>query len=110
MIVEKGCMEVESAGGLKLGLKFVPSTSSVTVNGIPITDFNIDSDYGTMHGMEGVLVEGILGAFEPCPKPPVLDPIVAKGSYSTLVDFIIDTNSVATLTAMAPMSKYLCWP
>lgn len=105
MIVEKGCIEAETVGGLKLALKFDPVASSVTANNIPITDFNIDSDFGTMHGMEGVLLEGILGAFEPCPKPPILDPIVAKGSYNTLIDFLIDTNSVGTLEANAPMSK-----
>ena len=105
-IVAKGCMEVSTVGGLQLALKYDDATSVITANAIPVTDFNINSDFGTFHGMEGVLVEGILGQFEPFPKPPILDPIVGKGTYNTLVDLIIDTNSVATLTALAPMSKF----
>jgi len=105
-IVEQGCMEVETLGGLMLAIKFESAASAVTVNSIPVTDFNINGGYGTMHGIEGVMVEGILGAFEPCPKPPIFDPIVAKGTYSTLIDLVIDTNSVATLESNAPMTIF----
>ncbi|CAJ1935134.1 unnamed protein product [Cylindrotheca closterium] len=105
-IVEQVCTEVETVGGLKLAIKFEAAASSVTVNNIPVTDFNMEGDFGIMHGIEGVFVEGILGQFEPCPKPPIFDPLVAKGAYSTLIDLLIDTGSVSTLESNAPMTIF----
>jgi hypothetical protein len=104
-IVDQVCTEVETVGGLKLAIKFEAAASAVTVNSIPVTDFNIEGDFGIMHGIEGVFVEGILGAFEPCPKPAVFDPLVTKGGYDTLIDLLIATESVTFLESNAPMSK-----
>lgn len=104
-IAENVCMEVETVGGLKLAIKFEAAASAVTVNSIPVTDFNVNGDFGTLHGIEGVMVEGVLGNFEPCPKAPIFDPLVAKGTYATLIDAIIDTGSESTLESNAPMSK-----
>lgn len=106
LIVERGCIEATTVGGLKLGIAFDPDVSAVTVNNIPVTEFNIDGDYGTMHGIEGVFVEGVLGAFVRCPTPPILDPIIAKDVYNSLIDVIIETGIASTLESNAPLSKF----
>lgn len=98
-VVEAGCSEAITAGGLRIAVLFDAATSSVTVNGIPVTAFDIGGDYGVLHGIEGVMVEGVLGEFVPCPPPPFLTPIADEGDYGILLEAIVGSGLFDDLTA-----------
>jgi len=105
-VVEAGCLEAETAGGLMLGIHFDEAASSVTVNGIPVTAFDIAGDYGILHGLEGVLVEGVLGDFVPCPPPAILTPIFDKGTYSILIEAIVGAELLPDIAANLPVTIF----
>ncbi|CAJ1935131.1 unnamed protein product [Cylindrotheca closterium] len=101
-VVEEGCIEAETAGGLMLGILFNPDDSTVTVNGIPVTTVDIAGDYGILHGIESVLIPGEQGDFVPCPAFAAdFTPIADKGIYSTLLDAVVSTGNDAVISQNA---------
>ena len=106
-VVAAGCIEAESARGLMLGFNFDPIAFTITVNGIPVTDFDIEGDYGVLHGIESVLVPGVQGDFIPCPAFEAdFSPISEKGIYSTLLGAVVQTGNDAVISASAPVTIF----
>merc|ERR1712232_970927 len=48
-VIENGCTDLETAGGLKIAVRYDATTQTVDVNGIPVNDFDIRGNYGIMH-------------------------------------------------------------
>ncbi|CAJ1935132.1 unnamed protein product [Cylindrotheca closterium] len=106
-VAEKGCIEAETAGGLMLGILFNPDDSTVTINGIPVTDFDIAGDYGILHGIESVLIPGDQGDFIPCPAFAAdFTPIAEKGIYSTLLGAVVSTGNDAVISQNVPVTIF----
>ncbi|CAJ1935133.1 unnamed protein product [Cylindrotheca closterium] len=106
-IVEAGCIEAQSAGGLMLGILFNPDDSTVTVNGIPVTTVDIAGDYGILHGIESVLIPGEQGDFVPCPVFAAdFTPIADKGIYSTLLGAVVSTENDAVISQNVPVTIF----
>ena len=101
MVVEAGCLEVESAGGLMLGVKYDAATETATVNGVTISDFDVGGAYGILHGIDDVL----LGDFVPCPT--VVEQVAMTGNYNTLLGALDNPTLQQTLESVGPISEFM---
>ena len=85
-----------------LGIYYDADTSSVTVNRIPVTSFDITGDYGVLHGIESVLVEGVQGGFVPC----IVTPIYKNGNYGILLEAVVGAGLIPTIETAAPLTIF----
>ena len=44
-VIAEGCIEATTAGGLQIGILFDPATSTVTANGVTVSEFDIGEHF-----------------------------------------------------------------
>jgi len=104
-VVQNGCTELETAGGLKIAVRYNPTTEVVDVNGITVSDPDILGDFGIMHGINGVLLEGS-SEYVPCPVPSVQEQVAQTGEYTTLLGYLADPTLESTVQGFEPFTMF----
>lgn len=83
-------MTVATLAGEKLRLNIYTHNDVVTVEGVPISNFDIIADNGVIHQLSGVLTP---------PKGSIVDTVVNNADFSTLLTAVQKTGLVDALKA-----------
>lgn len=96
------CIDRVTDGGMRVDIRYDNVTEAATVNGIPIVEFDIRGNYGVLHGIDGVLIEGVT------PYTPCVDfsPIDEAGNYNSFLSALNETGEVEIITQIRPVTLF----
>ena len=101
-IARVGCYETVTTGGMTVDIRYNNSTNTTTINGIPIVEVDIVGNYGVLHGIDGVLIEGVTD-YTPCAD---LSPIAEAGDYTAFLDAVIQTRTDELISEYSPVTVF----
>ncbi|CAJ1935136.1 unnamed protein product [Cylindrotheca closterium] len=97
-----GCVDVQTAGGMNVDIRYDSETGVGTVNGIPIVEFNITGNFGVLYGIDGILIEGVT-PYTPCTD---FSPIRQAGNYATFLNVLNETKKNEFISIQSPLTFF----
>lgn len=97
-----GCYETVTTGGMTVDIRHNDATNTTTINGIPILEVDIVGNYGILHGIDGVLIQGVTD-YTPCAD---FSPIAAAGNYNAFLNAVIQTRTNEFISEYSPVTVF----
>lgn len=100
-VISAGCVNLQS-DEMYIDIRYDSKTGKGTVNGIPIVSYDTEVAFGVMHGLDGVLINGVT-PFTPCAD---FSPIEQASNYGAFMSVLEQTEQNKFISSLSPVTFF----